>query len=54
VDSHEVATAKDPQEGSGATPLINGRYGLQAMFGPKAPSGTTIDVEFDNFEVSPP
>ena len=54
VDGDQVATAADPQEeGTGVTPLTNGHYGLQAIFGPKAPAGTTIDVEFDNFEVSP-
>jgi len=52
VNSDQVATATDPQDGSGGTPLLNGGYGLQAIFGPKAPSAATIDVEFDNFEVS--
>ena len=53
VDTARVATATDPQAGDGATPLTNGRYGLQTIFGPTASSGATIDVEFDNFEVSP-
>jgi hypothetical protein len=54
ANSARVATATDPEEGdSGATPLISGHYGLQVIFGPNASTHTTVDVEFDNFEVSP-
>jgi hypothetical protein len=55
VDSKPVAAVTDPkEEESGATAFLNGRYGLLAIFGPNAPFGKPIDVEFDDFEVSPP
>jgi len=55
VDGALVASATDPnEEADGANPLLNGRYGLVAIFGPKAPSKAQIDVEFDDFAVSPP
>ena len=53
ANSARVATATDPEEvDGGATPLISGHYGLQVIFGPNASPDTTVDVEFDNFEVS--
>lgn len=54
ANSARVATATDPEEGdSGATPFVSGHYGLLVIFGPNASPDTTVDVEFDNFEVSP-
>jgi hypothetical protein len=54
VDDARIAATDSTEDGSDATPLASGRYGLQATFGPQAPAGAKIDVEFDDFEVGPP
>jgi hypothetical protein len=52
VDGTKILTATDPSSEDTATPLLSGRYGLQATFGPSGNAGETIEVEFDNFEIS--
>jgi hypothetical protein len=52
VNETTIMTATDPSPGDVGTPLLSGRYGLQATFGGTGNSGQTIEVEFDNFEVS--
>ena len=53
VDAAHIETTDPLRQGSDAAPLVSGRYGLQATFGPNAPAGAQIDVEFDDFQVSP-
>ena len=54
VNRKKILTATDPSPGGVGNPLLSGRYGLQATFGGTGNSGQTIQVEFDNFEVSRP
>ena len=53
VDGTKILTATDPSDQGVGNALLDGRYGLQTTFGPTGSAGETLEVEFDNFEVSP-
>jgi TIR domain len=54
VNGTKILTATDPSPDEVEAPLLSGRYGVQATFGEAGvgATGETIEVEFDNFEVT--